>query len=100
MPDSVANHKRKVLAVLESAFDAELAARGSGGTARPAKPTTVASDCHGLMDADKEPVRIAALTICAAKAAYSELDVQALQGGEMDFRSRAADTVVPLLREV
>lgn len=52
------------------------------------------------MDADKEPVRVAALTITAAKVAYPRLDVQALQAGEMDFRSRATDAVVPLLREI
>lgn len=96
----VADHRSKLRATLAVAFEAEIAARASGGTNRPAIPTAVVDDCRGLMVADKEPVRLAALTICAAKAAYPTLDVQAIQGGDMDFRSRAGDTTVPLLREI
>src|SRR5579872_4007728 len=96
----IAEHNQRLRETLERAFAAEVAARASGGTARPSTPTAVAADSLGLMEADKEPVRVAALTITAAKVAYPHLDIQALQSGEMDFRSRAKEAVVPLLREI
>jgi hypothetical protein len=96
----VGDHRQKLRATLKAAFESEIAARVSGGTNRPAKATAVAADCRGLMEADKEPVRLAALTMCAAKTAFPLIDVQAIQAGGMDFRSRAADTTVPLLREI
>lgn len=97
---AVAEHRQKLRAKLKAAFEAEIKARTNGGTKRPNPSTPVADDCHGLMEADKEPVRMTALTICTAKSAYPTLDVQSIQAGEMDFRSRAKDTIVPLLREI
>jgi hypothetical protein len=97
---TVAEQNTRIRETLLQAFDAEIEARAADSTCRPVPPTPVAADAAGLMKADKEPVRVAALTICAAKAAYPTIDTQALQGGDIDFRSRATNAVVPLLREI
>lgn len=94
-------HRRLIREKLEAAFAAEIAARQEAETARaPSLPRAVAADAAVTMSSDSDPLRLVTLTLVAAKAAFPDLDAQKIQGGELDFRSRAADTVVPFLAKV
>jgi len=94
-------HRRLIGQKLGTAFATEMAARMEAETARaPGLPREVAADSAATMSSDSDPLRLVTLTLVAAKAAVPDLDVQQIQGGDVDFRSRAADTVVPLLAKV
>jgi hypothetical protein len=94
-------HRRSMRARLQAAFEAELAARETGGTARAAGlARSVADDCAAIMASHSDPSRLVALTLFTAKAAIPRLDVHQIQGGEVDVRSRGTDTVVPLVAAI
>jgi hypothetical protein len=96
-----AQHRRLVREKLQAAFDAELAARENGRTARPnGVDPGIAQSCATIMSSDSDPLRLVALTLLTAKAAVPALDAHQIQGGEMDVRSRGTDTVVPLVAAV
>jgi hypothetical protein len=94
-------HRQLIHDKLGLAFSAEMAARREGRTARvPGLPRNIAADCEAIMSSNSDPLRLAALTLVAAKSAIPDLDVQQIQGGEVDYRSRAKDTVVPLVAKI
>lgn len=95
---TIQQHRQQLRVKLEAAFDAEIAARGQGATARrDGVPQAIADDCAAIMSSDSDPTRLVALTLFAAKAAFPTMDVQQIQGGEMDVRSRAREAVVPVV---